>query len=428
MRHHRGVTVALGDRDRLQRLGQRADLVDLDQQRIRQTLADAHFEALRVGHEQVVTHQLHALADLCRERSPAFEIVLAHAVFDRDDRIGVAQRGKVVGHGVGREREALAADLILPVLEELGRRAIEREHHVFARLETGLLDRGHNEIERISSAGKVRGKTAFIAHCRREALLVQALFQGVEHLSAPAHGFGQRRRADRHDHEFLEIDRVVGMLAAVDDVHHRHRQDMRRNTADIAVERHAARIGSGLGNGETGAENGVGAKAALVFSAVQFDHRKIDLALVFGIHADDDFGDVGIDGRNRLGHAFAEIARLIAVAQFNRFMRAGRCARRNGRTAKTAVLKQDIDLNSGVAAAVENFAGMNVNDRSHGLLPAGWPQGFLHATVWRGSYRLEPSQASRVGSSTYLYGLQSAPSLLAFVKKGLARWRRPPIS
>jgi hypothetical protein len=27
-----------------------------------------------------------------------------------------------------------------------------------------------------------------------------------------------------HDHEFLNVDRVVGMLAAVDDVHHRHRQ------------------------------------------------------------------------------------------------------------------------------------------------------------------------------------------------------------
>jgi hypothetical protein len=34
----------------------------------------------------------------------------------------------------------------------------------------------------------------------------------------------KRRRADRHDHEFLDVDRIVGMGAAVDDVHHRHRQ------------------------------------------------------------------------------------------------------------------------------------------------------------------------------------------------------------
>ena len=32
-------------------------------------------------------------------------------------------------------------------------------------------------------------------------------------------------RPTRHDHEFLEIDVVVGVLAAVEDVHHRHRQD-----------------------------------------------------------------------------------------------------------------------------------------------------------------------------------------------------------
>jgi hypothetical protein len=41
--------------------------------------------------------------------------------------------------------------------------------------------------------------------------------------------------ADRHDHEFLNVDRVVGMFAAVDDVHHRHRQDAGRGAADIAV-------------------------------------------------------------------------------------------------------------------------------------------------------------------------------------------------
>src|SRR5690349_7878408 len=42
--HHRGVAAALRQADRLQRLGKRADLVDLDQQRVRETLADAHLQ------------------------------------------------------------------------------------------------------------------------------------------------------------------------------------------------------------------------------------------------------------------------------------------------------------------------------------------------------------------------------------------------
>ena len=51
---------------------------------------------------------------------------------------------------------------------------------------------------------------------------------------------------DRHDHEFLNVDWVVGVLTAVDDVHHRHRQRARRRTADVTVKRQAAGIGCGL--------------------------------------------------------------------------------------------------------------------------------------------------------------------------------------
>ena len=51
----------------------------------------------------------------------------------------------------------------------------------------------------------------------------RGLLQGVEHFSAHADGFGERRGADRHDHELLNVDWVVRVRAAVDDVHHRHR-------------------------------------------------------------------------------------------------------------------------------------------------------------------------------------------------------------
>src|SRR3546814_3652472 len=63
----------------------------------------------------------------------------------------------------------------------------------------------------------------------------------VENLAAPAHRLGDAAGADGHDHEFLHVDRIVGMFAAVDDVHHRHRQGARRDAADIAIERQAAR-------------------------------------------------------------------------------------------------------------------------------------------------------------------------------------------
>ena len=66
------------------------------------------------------------------------------------------------------------------------------------------------------------------------------LLQGGENFRAHAHRVGHRRRGDRQDHEFLDVDRVVGVLAAVDDVHHRHRQGAGEDAADIAVQRQAA--------------------------------------------------------------------------------------------------------------------------------------------------------------------------------------------
>ncbi|MCY1240282.1 hypothetical protein D9M72_531210 [compost metagenome] len=45
----------------------------------------------------------------------------------------------------------------------------------------------------------------------------------MEHLGAHAQGFPESGRADRLDHELLDIDIVIGMLAAMEDVHHGHR-------------------------------------------------------------------------------------------------------------------------------------------------------------------------------------------------------------
>ena len=39
---------------------------------------------------------------------------------------------------------------------------------------------------------------------------------------------------DRQNHELLDVDRIVGMRAAIDDVHHRQRQHMGVRAADIA--------------------------------------------------------------------------------------------------------------------------------------------------------------------------------------------------
>ena len=96
------------------------------------------------------------------------------------------------------------------------------------------------------------------------------------------------------------------MRAAIDDVHHRHRQDMGVGAADIAVERQAGRLGRRLGDGQRDAEDGVGAEPLLVGRAVELDHRLVDVDLVLGFHAADRLEDLAVDGLDRLLDALAE--------------------------------------------------------------------------------------------------------------------------
>ena len=74
--HHAGVAVAGGQLDGVEGLGERADLVDLDQDRVGDVAVDAHPQPGDVGDEQVVADELHLLADGLGERRPAVPVVL----------------------------------------------------------------------------------------------------------------------------------------------------------------------------------------------------------------------------------------------------------------------------------------------------------------------------------------------------------------
>ena len=135
--------------------------------------------------------------------------------------------------------------------------------------------------------------------------------------------------------------------------------------ADIAVERLALGDRRGLGRGERDAEDGIGAEPAFVRRAVERDHGFVDLGLRLGVHAAERVEDLAVDRIDRLAHALAEIALLVAVAQFDRLMRAGGSARGHRGAAQRAVLQHDVDFDGRIAAAVENFAADDVGDGGH---------------------------------------------------------------
>ncbi len=158
------------------------------------------------------------------------------------------------------------------------------------------------------------------------------------------------------------------MGAAVQHVHHRHRQDPRLAAAvelgEVAVERLLGIGGGGLGGGQGDAEDRVGAEAALVRGAVELDHRLVERALLGGAGAGQRLGDLAVDVGDRLADALADPL-VATVAQLDRLELTGRGARGNGGDAARAGLERDLDLDGRVAARIEDLAGVDGGDRAH---------------------------------------------------------------
>ena len=142
--------------------------------------------------------------------------------------------------------------------------------------------------------------------------------------------------AERHDHELLHFEAVVGVRAAVQDVHERRGERARVCAAEVAPERQAHGVGRGARHGHRHAEQRVRAELGLGGRAVGLEQHLVDRALIERVHAHDGRPEHRLDVGDRLGDPFAEVALGVAVAQLERFVLARRCARRDRRAAVAA--------------------------------------------------------------------------------------------
>ena len=138
---------------------------------------------------------------------------------------------------------------------------------------------------------------------------MQDLLERVVGLGAPAQRLGEGRRADRHDHELLEVDVVVGVRAAVEDVHHRHGQHVGVDAADVAVER-AGRARRrrpwprpATRRGWRWRPGGPCCRCRRASSSMP-----VDVALVERVEADERVGDLVVDVVDGVEHALAAVA------------------------------------------------------------------------------------------------------------------------
>ncbi len=184
----------------------------------------------------------------------------------------------------------------------------------------------------------------------------------MKHLAAATDGVGEGIEAQGHDHELLHVNVVVGVRAAVDDVHHGGRQQAGADAAEIAEQRQAGVGRRGMGRGQRNAEDGVGPQLALVLGAVQIDHPPVQGGLIQGVHAGQFVGQNVVDVVDRLEHALAQVKRLVAVAKFQGLVNARARAAGNRRPAERTVGQLHVDLDRGVSAAIKDLSGMDIEN------------------------------------------------------------------
>ena len=156
------------------------------------------------------------------------------------------------------------------------------------------------------------------------------------------------------------------MRAAVQDVHHRARQQIRGSVRGIArqvfVERQILGSGSGARRRHRNRENRVGAEARLRRRAIELNHFLVERALVRRVEAGHGFGDFAVDVADGFQNALAKVFGLVAVAQLERFMLARGRAGRNRRAPPNSVPGVNVGFNGGIAARIENLAGVDFRD------------------------------------------------------------------
>ncbi len=127
------------------------------------------------------------------------------------------------------------------------------------------------------------------------------------------------------------------------------------DSAEVFIEREAQIFGRGPGGRHGDTEDGVGAELGLVFCAVEFDERAVDVDLFEGIEAADFAGDRGVDVFDGGENAFALVAFLVAIAEFDGFIFAGGGAGGDRGAAKGSVFEDDVDFDGRVTAGVKYF-------------------------------------------------------------------------
>jgi hypothetical protein len=235
---------------------------------------------------------------------------------------------------------------------------------------------------------------------------------------------GERRGPDGHDHELLEVDVVVGVGAAVEHVHHRHRQHVGAEPAKGAVQGQPQGVGGRPGHRHRDAEGGVGAELGLVVGAVGGEHDPVDGPLVIGVGGlvEQRPGQDLVDVADRVADPLAAVA-VAAVAELDGLELAGGGAGGDDRAAEAAVVEVDVALERGIAARVQDLPGDDEFDGGHG---EAFLRGWSGRRRRRAYHRRRPPPAKIGGNSPAGWPRAAGQITVTRERHDRRRWRERP--
>src|SRR5579864_1354669 len=112
----------------------------------------------------------------------------------------------------------------------------------------------------------------------------------------------------------------------------------------MAPHRQRTRRSGRLEHGHRGRDSGIATKLRLVWRAIEFDERAVDLGLVHGIETDKGGRDSYVDIPYRICNTEAPLKRT-SVTQINGFVHASRCTSWCQTAADDATDQSDLDFN-----------------------------------------------------------------------------------
>ena len=158
------------------------------------------------------------------------------------------------------------------------------------------------------------------------------------------------------DHELLDVDRIGGVGATVENVETWNRKQPGGGAAEIAIEGEAGGGGCRPSHCQGNRQHGVGSEPGLVGRGIEIEHHLIDRLLAVASRPRTSGAIVLRMFSIAFCTPFAQVA-AATVSQFDRLFGPSRGARRHSRPAEAAVGEVDLGFDRGIASGVEDLAG-----------------------------------------------------------------------